>query len=115
LSGARGTPDIAFDADPTTGVWVYDSTPVNGIGGPGSWWIVGGTSVASPSLAGVVNTAGHFAASTTKELETVYFLSFLGTLKDVTAGVCGPFAGYQAEFGYDFCTGLGSPRGYNGK
>jgi subtilase family serine protease len=23
--------------------------------------------------------------------------------------------GYQATFGYDFCTGVGSPRGYSGK
>jgi kumamolisin len=115
LNGARGTPDIAFDADPVTGVWVYDSLPVNGIVSPSSWWIVGGTSVSSPSLAGIVNAAGHFFPSTTAELTTVYSLSFLGFFKGVTAGVCGPYAGYQAKFGYDFCTGLGSPHGYNGK
>jgi subtilase family serine protease len=116
LNGARGTPDMAFDSDLISGVWVDDSTPVNGLGGPSSpWWIVGGTSVASPSLAGVVNTAGHFFGSTTAELTTVYSLSFLGFFRDVTAGVCGPFAGYQAKAGYDFCTGLGSPHGYNGK
>jgi kumamolisin len=116
LNGARGTPDIAFDSDPATGVWVYDSTPLDGIGGPSSpWWIVGGTSVASTSLAGVVNSAGHFLGSTTAELTAVYSLSFLGYFKEVTAGVCGPYAGYQAKSGYDFCTGEGSPRGYNGK
>jgi kumamolisin len=115
LNGTRGTPDIAFDADPYTGVWVYDSIPVDGLGGPGTWYIVGGTSVASPSLAGIVNTAGHFYNSTTAELAVVYSLSFLGYFKDVTTGICGPYAGYQAKFGYDFCTGLGSPRGYNGK
>jgi kumamolisin len=116
LNGTRGTPDIAFDADPYTGVWVYDSIPANDMGGPSSpWWIVGGTSLASPSLAGIVNTAGHFFNSTTAELTVVYSLSFLGYFKDVTAGICGPYAGYQAKFGYDFCTGLGSPHGYNGK
>jgi kumamolisin len=116
LNGARGTPDIAFDADPNTGVWVLDSTPLDGEGGPNSpWWIVGGTSVAAPSLAGVVNAAGHFYNSTSTELSVIYGFSGLGTFKDVTAGICGPYAGYLASPGYDFCTGEGSPNGYSGK
>jgi kumamolisin len=116
LNGARGTPDIAFDADPNTGVWVMDSIPNEGEGGPNSpWWIVGGTSVAAPSLAGVVNAAGHFYNSTSTELSVIYGFSGLGTFKDVTAGICGPYAGYLASPGYDFCTGEGSPNGYSGK
>jgi hypothetical protein len=30
-------------------------------------------------------------------------------------GSCGPYMGYFASSGWDFCTGLGSPRGYSGK
>jgi hypothetical protein len=115
LNGARGVPDIAFDADPNTGVWVLDSVPMDGQGGPGAWWIFGGTSVAAPSLAGVVNAAGHFYTSTATELGVIYAFSNLGTFKDVTAGFCGPYAGYLAGSGYDFCTGVGSPIGYSGK
>jgi subtilase family serine protease len=116
----RATPDISFDADPDTGVWVYDSTPwyAGGqvFGGPKHpWLIVGGTSVAAPSLAGVVNAAGKFAISTNAELTTIYSLASTGTFTDVTYGVCGFFDGVIAGPGYDLCTGLGSPHGYNGK
>jgi subtilase family serine protease len=38
----RGIPDVAFDADPNTGVVVYDSTPAQGSAG---WFVVGGTSL----------------------------------------------------------------------
>ena len=41
-SGQRDTPDVAFDADPATGVAVYDS--YNG-GTTNPWYQVGGTSV----------------------------------------------------------------------
>jgi kumamolisin len=117
LNGARGTPDVAFDADPFTGVWVYDSTPLNGAGGPSSpWWIVGGTSVASPSLAGIANAAGKFASSTNTELTRVYADPRIsGDFSDVVIGFCGTYAQYRAGVGYDFCTGLGSPGTYRGK
>src|ERR1039458_8654432 len=55
VSNARGVPDLSFDSNPITGVWVPDSLQ-------GGWYIVGGTSVASPSLAGIINSAGSFAA-----------------------------------------------------
>jgi kumamolisin len=120
LNDFRGTPDISFDANPNTGVWIYDSTPwYSGgqvFGGPKQpWLIVGGTSVAAPSLAGVVNTAGKFAASTTAELTTIYSQASTGTFTDVTYGVCGFYDGFLAGTSYDFCTGLGSPFGYSGK
>jgi subtilase family serine protease len=95
----RGTPDVAADADPSTGVWVY-AYPY--------WNIVGGTSVAAPVWAGIVNSAGGFSASTQSELSTVY--TNPGTT-DITVGSCGPNQGYMAKGGWDFCTGLGSPLG----
>ena len=54
VGAKRGVSDISFDSDPNTGVYVFDSTPLWGGSG---WWILGGTSVASPSLAGVINLA----------------------------------------------------------
>jgi kumamolisin len=46
VGSSRGVPDVSFDADPDTGVWVFDSTPVQGSTagccGVKGWWIVGG-------------------------------------------------------------------------
>ena len=99
----RGTPDVAADADPSTGVWVY-SYPY--------WYIVGGTSVASPVWAGIVNSANSFSTSGQNELTILY--ANQGTT-DITLGSCGPHEGYMAGTGWDFCTGLGSPAGESGK
>lgn len=110
----RGTPDMAFVADGRTGVWVYDTFPINGtVGGP---YIASGTSVASPGLAGLVNAAGSFAASTNAELTTVYAdLGVNRDFHDITNGDCGPYAGYLALKGWDFCTGVGSVGAVVGK
>src|SRR5229473_1518683 len=64
----RSAPDFSFDADPNTGVSVYDSTRCQGFSG---WLVFGGTSVSSPSLAGIVNLAGG-ATSSVAELATIY-------------------------------------------
>ncbi len=116
----RSTPDISFNADPNSGVYVFDSDE-----GGGAWYIVGGTSVSSPALAGIVNAAqSRFSQATTKaggyyqpgELTHLYAqygsAKFYGSyFYDVTTGS----NGHAAGTGYDQCTGLGSPRGYNGK
>jgi kumamolisin len=105
----RGVPDIAADADPDTGVWVYDS-------GNGGWFIVGGTSVASPLIAGVINRAASFATSSQVELTTIYNnMNVTTDYKNTTTGFCGPYAGYSASAGWDFCTGVGSPKTLAGK
>jgi kumamolisin len=116
VGGARGTPDLSFDSDPNTGVWVLDSNPYNGQGGSGAWWIVGGTSVASPALAGIVNAAGSQNASSDAELTEIY--NNLGVATDFTdtiKGSCYFYDGYMAAKGWDFCTGVGSVRGKTGK
>ncbi|HKM73027.1 MAG TPA: S53 family peptidase [Stellaceae bacterium] len=103
----RGTPDVAADADPSTGVWIYSSS---------SWYIVGGTSVAAPVWAGIVNSAGSFSASSPSELATVYANMANGSdFTDIVHGSCGPNEGYLAVAGWDFCTGVGSPAGKGGK
>ena len=57
----RVAPDIAFDANPNTGVAVYDSTPA---GGSSGWMVFGGTSVAAPAIAGVYALAGNASSLT---------------------------------------------------
>jgi subtilase family serine protease len=103
----RGTPDVAAVADPSTGVWIYNSS---------SWYIVGGTSVGAPVWAGIVNAANSFSANTATELTLVY--SNEGNASDFTDivhGSCGPNQGYLAAAGWDFCSGAGSPLGKTGK
>jgi len=117
---ARGVPDVSFDANPETGAWVFDSTPVggstSGCCGVRGWWIVGGTSLSSPALAGIVNSAGHFATSSDSELTTIYSnLANPADFKDIAIDYCGPFAGLSGKAGWDFCTGVGSIQGKVGK
>lgn len=105
----RGMPDLSFDSNPITGVWVLDTDG-------GGWFIVGGTSVASPSLAGIINSTGGFAASTNAELTTIYGnLGVVADFKDITSSYCGPYAGYTAVKGWDVCTGVGVVKGKLGK
>lgn len=115
----RCVPDLSFDADPFTGVYVYDSFPIFGyVFGP--WWVVGGTSVSAPSLAGIINNAasrsGTWAASTTAELTTIY--SNLGNdshYRPIVTGYCGYYMGFTAAPGYNFCGGVGAPYAFGGK
>ncbi len=110
VGSQRGTPDVAADANPYTGVWVLDTL----VYGPGTWYVVGGTSVSSPTWAGIVNAAGSFSASTNVELTKLYGDRHRD-FNDITYGTCGPYLGYFAFFGWDFCSGLGSPDSYKGK
>jgi subtilase family serine protease len=61
------------------------------------WYIVGGTSVAAPSLAGIINTAGKFNASSLAELQQLYSGLGSSSFQNVTGGNCGPYAGYQGS------------------
>lgn len=110
----RGVSDLSFEADPNTGVYVYDSTSLWGQRG---WWILGGTSVSSPCLAGVINLAASsgngFAANTAQEQARIYGnLGNTNAFNDVTSGTDGT---YSCSIGYDFVTGVGTPKGLIGK
>ena len=111
----RLVPDVAADSNPNTGVWVYDNNPTGCC-----WYIVGGTSVATPVWAGIVNHAGHFAASSNAELTMIYKTFSTPTAyplyyNDISSGLCGFYDGYVATRNWDPCTGIGSPRGVLGK
>ena len=107
----RGIPDVALDANPDTGVWVYAESPGNGYS---AWYILGGTSVATPLMAAIVNQSGRFFASSTAALTDLYGSQPSGTFKDVNYGNCGLYSGFRASSGWDPCTGLGAPRTYSG-
>ncbi|MDA8043803.1 MAG: Ig-like domain-containing protein [Actinomycetota bacterium] len=94
-SGMRGTPDVASDADPNSGLSVYDSTVYSGQSG---WFTVGGTSAAAPVWAArSAGTASPVTASTVYGGSTIPFY-------DVTVGNNGDPAGP----GYDLVTGMGT-------
>jgi subtilase family serine protease len=118
-SGKGGVPDVAFDADPNTGVAVYDSVSYNGQSG---WFQVGGTSVGSPCWAGLFAIAnslrvavGETTLSSSGNAAYVYTAaaaaSYATNFHDVTSGTngsCGTLC--TALTGYDYVTGLGSPQ-----
>jgi subtilase family serine protease len=110
---SRGVPDYSFDADPNSGVAVYDSTRYQGLSG---WLVFGGTSVSAPSLAGIVNVAatarGTFQMSTSGELSLVYSNLGSANFRDITGGTAGAFS---CATGWDFVTGVGSTIGLVGK
>jgi len=103
----RGTPDLSFDSSGSSPVAVYNSSCYGG------WLQVYGTSVAAPSLAGIVNAAGtHNASSNAENTEVYSNISNTSDLTDVTSGSCGT---HSAASGWDLCTGVGVPKGYGGK
>jgi subtilase family serine protease len=103
----RNSPDISAVANPSTGVWVRYLN---------SWYIFGGTSVSAPIAAAIVNNAGLFLANSPAELGAVYHGRGTTTnWYDVVTGTCGPNGKYPARSGYDYCGGIGAPRGRGGK
>jgi subtilase family serine protease len=75
---------------------------------------VGGTSVSSPTWAGILNTAGSFAASSQAELIQLYS-DPQSNFNGIKVANCGPYMSIFAGGSWDFCSGRGSPNGYNGK
>jgi hypothetical protein len=93
-NGSRATPDVAMDADPASGVSVYDSTPYSGQTG---WYKVGGTSVSSPVFA-----ARSAIQGVTVDANYVYGSNI--PFRDITSGNNGA----PCLVGYDLCSGRGS-------
>ena len=98
----RAEADTSADADPNTGVAVYDSYHESG------WLVFGGTSVATPIIASTFALAGSSADNTNAHL-----YGNTSSLNDVTSGSngsCGkPLC--AAGAGWDGPTGLGTPNG----
>ncbi len=97
--------DVAADANPNTGVAIYDSYDQNG------WLEVGGTSVGAPLIASVYALAGPPTAGT---YPASYIYAHTSDLFDVTSGADGSCGGSYlctAKTGYDGPTGWGTPDG----
>ncbi|HZL66581.1 MAG TPA: S53 family peptidase [Candidatus Limnocylindrales bacterium] len=112
-TGMRCVPDISSDANPGTGVPVYDTY------GYGGWIQVGGTSVSSPDWSAVFAVANSSRAAAGKgtlqtaiaDLYTFYNSTQYTDFHDITSGTngsCG--AQCTAIVGYDLVTGIGSPK-----
>lgn len=107
----RATPDVSAIADPNTGVAVYLGNPVEGY----YYYQVGGTSLATPVVAGLVaniDTARvSFGKTKLTYLNDLVYKAAASNynyfLYDVTSGN----NGYPAGFQFDLVTGLGVPIG----
>jgi len=107
VGSKRGTPDIASDSSFNSPVWVYNSSCYN------SWLEVYGTSVAAPTLAGVINNAGSFKSSSNAELTEIYNnRTNTSDYRDIKTGSC---TTHSAATGYDLCTGVGRVKGFGKK
>ena len=102
----RAVADISADADPYTGVAVYDSTTIvekkGGGYGPFDWGTVGGTSLASPLIASTFALAGgsggvEYPAKTLYENRVISAVS----LHDVDSGSNG-----ECSKSFNYETGL---------
>ena len=100
---------MAFDADPNSGVAVYDSYDY---GSSTPWVQVGGTSLSSPCWAGLIAIADQLRVAEgltpmdgpSQTLPILYGMQ-AGDFHDITVGN----NGYAAGPGYDMVTGIGSP------
>jgi subtilase family serine protease len=115
-NGHRAVSDVSADADPHTGVAVYDTyTPDSGTGG--GWLVVGGTSAASPYLAGLYARAGTTGVNGPNTM----YSAPAGSIEDVAGGSnsqngaadCTQFtaATCTGVTGWDGPTGVGVPNG----
>jgi subtilase family serine protease len=101
----RAVPDVAFDADPTTGVMVnYNST----------WYIVGGTSFAAPAWSAFIALVDENRTAPLSNVQTpLYSLAsgstYSSDFRDITIGSNGRSQNDSAKKGYDLVTGLGTP------
>jgi subtilase family serine protease len=102
----RGSPDVAYDASPNTGFYVYNSYD-------GGWEVVGGTSAGAPQWSALLAIADQGRAisgvgsldGVQSTLPAIYILP-QSDFHDVTTGS----NGLAATAGYDLVTGRGSPR-----
>ena len=115
VNNTRGVPDVGMEASARTGVLVYDG---------GNWYIVGGTSVACPTFAGVVALADHLNGGGLGFLNPALYkigadpTRYANDFFDVTTGNNDQYnspqdPNYNATAGWDPVTGLGTPNAAN--
>jgi hypothetical protein len=133
-TGTRSVADVSFDADPNTGLAVYDSVSYEGVSG---WQEVGGTSAGAPAWSAIVAIADQGrtlagegtldgASQTLPSLYDLYsapgttdYSTYTSDFNDISTGGGGTRAHFRwggngassssAAAGYDTITGLGTP------
>jgi subtilase family serine protease len=111
VNNTRMVPDVAMEASSRTGVLVY---------GAGSWFVVGGTSVASPTFAGVAAIADQVNGGRLGFLNPAFYkilntpARYANDFFDVTTGNNDNFqspqdVNFAATTGWDPVTGIGTP------
>ena len=112
----RAVPDVAFNANPSTGEYVALTLP----GAATIWMAYGGTSIAAPQWAGVVAVANAMRVANAKpvlgDIHTLLYKSiaavpgtYAATMGDVVDGTNGSCATCRAGTGFDQATGWGTP------
>jgi kumamolisin len=102
-SGGRGVPDVAGDADPSSGYVVRVD---------GQSLVIGGTSAVAPLWAGLIAVANQQNGKSAGFINAaIYAASAKAAFRDVVSGTnyTGTPVGFKAGKGWDGCTGLGSP------
>jgi len=126
-SGARATPDVAYDADPNNGFVIYDSLPYQGYV---NFQPTGGDSAGTPQWAALVAIADQGralagqgtlegASQTLPALYDLYsppgtsgyatYTSYFNDIIDTTSSGQ-QSTGLASTIGYDTATGLGTPK-----
>jgi hypothetical protein len=100
----RATSDVSADANPNTGLAIYDSY------GQSGWLEYGGTSLATPIISSIWALAGAPASG---DNAVAYPYAHKSSLNDVTSGSNGSCGApiCTAGTGWDGPTGLGTPNG----
>ena len=112
----RAVPDVAFNANPTTGEYVALTLP----GAATVWSAYGGTSIAAPQWAGVIAVANAMRVANAKpvlgDIHTLLYKSiaavpgtYAAAMGDVIDGTNGTCATCRAGAGFDQATGWGTP------
>jgi len=100
--------DLSADADPNTGAAIYSGYSPYGSG----WFVIGGTSLSTPLIAGLVADAG--APAQAAALQSLYSAQGSANLYDVISGndgSCSVSYYCTAKSGYDGPSGVGAPAG----
>jgi hypothetical protein len=101
-TSTRANPDVAFDADPNTGVAIYDTVSYFGQTG---WFQAGGTSLGAPAWAALVAIADQGRATSLGSAQTLTTLyANPGDFHYIASSAANTTAP-----GYNLVTGLGTP------
>ena len=119
LGNRHGNPDVSYNANSDTGVSIYNS---NNYYGQFGWYEVGGTSAGAPQWAGIFALANQgriralsgYSLTSSPVYNAATGANYANNYNDIQSGfngLCG--ANCNTKIGYDFVTGLGSPKVQN--